>query len=111
MNGLYYLSQATENVGVTSAKGIDFNSIMMNAFPMVLIFIVFYFFIIRPQKKKQQEHQEMISKLTSGAEVLLSSGVYGKISSMPLDKDFCFVEVAENTVIKIERKEITKVIQ
>ena len=105
-----YFSQATETFG-NIPKGIDFNSIMINALPMVLIFFVFYFFIIKPQKKKQQEHQEMISKLISGAEVLLSSGVYGKISSMPLDKEFCFVEIANNTTIKIDKKEIVKVIQ
>jgi preprotein translocase subunit YajC len=108
----FFLSQSSETTSI-KASSIDFNSIAINAFPMVLIFVVFYFFIIRPQKKKQDEQQQMINSLNSGSEVLLTSGVYGKISSVPLDKDFCFVNISENSelLIKIDKKEIAKILK
>lgn len=107
-----FFSQSLEGAA-SKASNIDFNSIMINAFPMILIFVVFYFFIIRPQKKKQDEQQQMINSLTSGSEILLTSGVYGKISSIPLDKDFCFVNISENSelLIKVDKKEIAKILK
>ena len=54
-------------------------------FQFVLIgglFLFMYFMIIRPQKKKQKEHEALVGGLAKGDEVVLSSGLLGKIVSV-----------------------------
>jgi preprotein translocase subunit YajC len=54
--------------------------------PMVLMlgafFALMYFMIIRPQQKQQKKHQELIASLKKGDEVVLSSGIVGRIFSI-----------------------------
>ena len=45
-----------------------------------MIFFVFYFLVIRPQTKKQKEHQQMISKLGKGEQIITRGGVIGDSS-------------------------------
>lgn len=48
-------------------------------FPILLIFAVMYFLIIRPQSKQQKQHQTFLSQLKKGDEVVLQSGLFGKV--------------------------------
>ncbi|HET7790094.1 MAG TPA: preprotein translocase subunit YajC [Gemmatimonadales bacterium] len=53
--------------------------------PMMLIYYIavfgaiFYFLMIRPQRKQQKEHQERISKLQKGDQVVTTGGVIGEV--------------------------------
>jgi len=42
---------------------------------LVVLFAIFYFIAIRPQRKRQKEHQQMVSALQKGDEVITSSGI------------------------------------
>ncbi len=46
------------------------------------LFIIMYFMLIRPQRKRQKEHQELINSLNKGDEVVLTSGMIGKITAL-----------------------------
>jgi preprotein translocase subunit YajC len=46
------------------------------------LFIIMYFMLIRPQRKRQKEHQELINSLNKGDEVVLTSGMIGKITAI-----------------------------
>ena len=61
---------------------------IMQMLPIILIFVVFMFFMSRSQKKQQLKRQQMIDQITKGTEVLLTSGIFGKV-----------VEVAEQEMI------------
>ncbi|HMU68135.1 MAG TPA: preprotein translocase subunit YajC, partial [Cellvibrionaceae bacterium] len=52
---------------------------ILQILPFVGIFVLMYFFMIRPQRKRQKEHQELLSALSKGDEVVLNSGMLGKI--------------------------------
>jgi preprotein translocase subunit YajC len=47
--------------------------------PLILIFVVFYFLMIRPQAKQQKKHQEFVSSLKKGDEVVTTGGVIGRV--------------------------------
>jgi len=49
---------------------------------IALMVVAFYFLILRPQKKRQQAIQKTMSELTPGTRVLLSSGLFGTITSL-----------------------------
>lgn len=76
-------------------------SLLLNLFPLLLIFLIFYLLLIRPQQKKQREHQKMIENLKVGDEVLTSGGLYGRI--VDVKKDVLTVELAPNTRVRVAR--------
>ena len=46
---------------------------------LVLIFGIFYFILIRPQQKKMKKHQNMLTNLSKGDNVVTEGGVYGTV--------------------------------
>ncbi len=44
------------------------------------LFLLMYLLLIRPQRKKQKEHQQLVSSVNVGDEVVLTSGMLGKIT-------------------------------
>jgi preprotein translocase subunit YajC len=65
------------------------------------LFVLFYFIAIRPQRKRQKEHALMVSQLSKGDEVVTSSGILGKVTS--LDDNYMVLNVANNVDMKFQR--------
>ena len=70
--------------------------------------VVFFFLIIRPQMKRAKEQREMLSKLAKGDEVVTTGGIAGRI--VELGESFVGVEIAEGTVVKIQKGAIGAVL-
>jgi preprotein translocase subunit YajC len=70
--------------------------------------VVFFFLIIRPQMKRAKEQREMLSKLAKGDEVVTTGGIAGRI--VELGESFVGVEIAENTVVKLQKGAIGAVL-
>ncbi|HEY1792286.1 MAG TPA: preprotein translocase subunit YajC [Opitutaceae bacterium] len=66
---------------------------------MALFCGAFYFFLIAPQRKKQKEHDKMLSKLSTGDEVITTGGIYGVITNVKDDR--FVVRVSDNTKIEV----------
>jgi len=75
---------------------------------LALIFLIFYFVLIRPQYKKMREHAALVEALKVGDKVLLTSGIYGKISKIKEDK--VYAEIAPNVEILIDRMTVGAVL-
>jgi preprotein translocase subunit YajC len=73
--------------------------------PMIAIFLIFYFLVLRPQSKKAKEHQQMLSDLKKGDEVVTQGGVIGKISGIT-DKELT-LQVQEGVRIRVTRASVT----
>jgi len=65
------------------------------------LFLFMYLFMIRPQQKRAKEHRELVSALAKGDEILLNSGLVGKITKA--DENYVVVEVADNTELKFQK--------
>ena len=76
----------------------------MSFLPFILIFILFYFMLIRPQMKQAKEHRTMLDSLKKGDEVVMSSGIIGKING--LSEQFATIEIAKTVEIKIQKPTI-----
>ncbi len=72
-------------------------------FPILLI-VIFYFLLIRPQQKRAKEHREMVESIQSGAEVVTSGGVLGKV--IEVGEQFFTVEIANGVAIKVQKHAI-----
>jgi preprotein translocase subunit YajC len=72
---------------------------------MVVFVAIFYFLLIRPQQKKAKDHQNMISKLSAGDEVVTSGGVLGRI--VEVNDAFVTLEVADSVRLKVQKGQVT----
>ena len=76
--------------------------------PLVLIALVFWLLIVRPQRRRQQALAATQAALTPGSEVMLGSGMFGRVAS--LDDETVQREVAPGTVVKVSRAAIVRVL-
>lgn len=70
------------------------------------IFLIFWFILIRPQKKEMERHQELLSGLKVGDQVVTAGGVFGTIKSV--DGPVIQLEIGGGTKIKIDREKVQK---
>jgi len=75
---------------------------------MVLMFAAFYFLLIRPQQKKQKKHQELVTSLKVGDEVLTAGGILGLITGV--SEHYAVVRISDNTEIKIQKSSVSMVV-
>jgi preprotein translocase subunit YajC len=76
--------------------------------PLVLMFVVLYFIMIRPQMKKQKEHKAMIEAIAKGDEVVIASGVLGRVSK--IGESYIHVEVAKDVELQVQRVAVVQVL-
>ena len=81
---------------------------MFQIFFLVGLFVLFYFIAIRPQRKHQKEHTEMVSALGKGDEVVTTSGILGKVTS--LDDNYMVLNVSNNVDMKFQRVHVHAVL-
>ena len=75
---------------------------------LVGLFILFYFIAIRPQRKRQKEHQELVSSLSKGDEVVTTSGILGKV--VKIEGDYVVLNVSNNVDLKFQRVSVHAVL-
>ncbi len=85
----------------------DMNSQLMQFLPLIGLVVLFYFLMIRPQQKRMKQHQATLAALKRGDQVVLSSGVHGKVVRVE-DADVG-VEIATGVTVKVRKAMITEV--
>ena len=71
---------------------------------MVVFFGIMWFLIIRPQKKKEKEVAQMQDSIKVGDQVLLQSGIYGKV--VDIINDLFIIELGLNKSVRIPVKKM-----
>mgnify|MGYP000554246131 CR=1 FL=1 len=77
--------------------------------PLILIFAIMYFLLIRPQQKKMKQHQNMVSALRRGDQVVTQGGLIGKVAKVKDDKEI-EVELAEGVKVRVVKQTIAQVL-
>ena len=65
------------------------------------MFLFMYLLIIRPQRKRQKEHQNLVSALAKGDEVIMTSGMLGKITKV--DESYVVLETGNSVELKFQK--------
>jgi preprotein translocase subunit YajC len=105
-----FISQAYAQATAPAAAATE-TSVFANLtgmLPLLLMFVVLYFIMIRPQLKKQKEAKAMMEALTKGDEVVMASGILGKIAK--LGDNFLHVEVASGVEVQVQRSAVIQVL-
>lgn len=79
---------------------------LIGMWPIILMFVVIYFFMIRPQAKKNKEQTNFLKNLDKGDEVVLSSGIAGKITKM--ENEFIQLQVDTKTYLRVAKSSVSK---
>lgn len=72
------------------------------------LFAFMYFFMIRPQRKRQKEHNDLVTSLSKGDEVVLNSGMLGKITKV--DENYVALETGNNVELKFQKTAVHAVL-
>jgi preprotein translocase subunit YajC len=65
---------------------------------------IFYFLLWRPQSKRRKEHQQLMSGLAKGDEIITAGGVVGRVTKV--EDDFVKVQVADNVELRIQKSAV-----
>ncbi len=82
---------------------------LVSLLPIVGIALLFWLLIIRPASRRQKELVRMQSALSTGDEVMLTSGIFGRLTS--IEDDHLTVEIADGVAVKIARGAVAQVVQ
>ena len=74
---------------------------------ILVFFGIFYFLAIRPQRRQKQQHQEMVSMLKKGDEVVTIGGMFGTISA--IGDDWVELEVAKRTRVRYLKRAVSSI--
>ena len=77
-------------------------------FQIVAVLFIFYLFYFRPMVKKSKDHQKMVMGLKRGDQVIVSEGIFGKVSKT--DDNTIEVEIAPNTNITVLRQSVKQIL-
>ena len=95
-------AQAT---GAAAAGGTQ--AMLLQFLPLVALGVLFYFLMIRPQQRRLKQHQAMLTALKRGDQVVLSSGMVGKVVRVE-DKEVG-LEIATGVTVKVVKSMISDV--
>ena len=70
--------------------------------------ILIYFLMIRPENKRRKTHQEMLSSIEMGEEIVTAGGILGKVTK--ISDQYLELSVSENTKIKVQKTSISAVL-
>jgi preprotein translocase subunit YajC len=95
------------DTGSTSTQAAP--SLMGMAMPFLIMLAIMYFLMIRPQQKRMKEHQNLISGLKNGDEVVTTAGIIGTIAGM--SEKVVTLEVSKNVQLKVLRSQVNQVVK
>jgi preprotein translocase subunit YajC len=81
--------------------------------PLIVLYAVgfiaiFYFMAIRPQQRQRRAHEDLVSSIKPGDEVITAGGMFGTVKRT--EDTVITLTIAKNVDIKIARKAVAEVI-
>ena len=74
-----------------------------------IIGVLFYVMLIRPQQKQRKQHQQMLSAIKTGDQIMTVGGVLGLITNVK--EHTVMLKIADNVKIEVFRSHISRVIK
>ena len=98
MNLFETTAHAAEAAGAGPDAGL-INLIMLGGFV-----VIFYFLLIRPQNKRRKEHEQLVTALSKGDEVVTAGGIVGQITKV--EDDFVKVQINDQVEMRIQKSAV-----
>ena len=82
---------------------------LITFFPFIAIFVIFYLIVMRPQQRRVKEHQDAISAVKKGDDVVTGGGIRGRVTKVTDDE--AEVEIAQGVKVRVIKSTISQVIR
>jgi preprotein translocase subunit YajC len=102
------MSNLDLTIAAAAAQPSGTAAFLVQMFPLLLIFVIFYLLMIRPQQKRVKEHQQQISEVKKGDEVITGGGVRGKVTKVSDDE--AEVEIAQGVRVRVVKSTLSQVL-
>lgn len=77
---------------------------------MVAVLALMVVFMIRNSRKQKADREALVEKVVKGANVMTTSGIFGKIVSIDVEENEIVLETTPGTKLRIHRQAVTTVI-
>lgn len=101
---LFAADAASDSSATTGQQGGGFGPIIF----LVAILAFMYFLVWRPQQKKAKQHRALVAAITAGDEVLLSSGMVGKI--VETYEQYVSISLQDGVTVLLQRGAVAAVL-
>lgn len=81
---------------------------LISFIPFIFMLAILYLILIRPQMKRQKEHNNMISSMTKGDEVLTSGGIVGKV--IKIGESYITIEISNGVEVFMQKSLISLIL-
>lgn len=78
---------------------------MEQILPFLILGGLMYALLIFPQQRRNRAHQQLLSSLSEGDEILTSSGIFGFVKEV--ENDVLWIEVSPNTELRIAKSAVS----
>lgn len=75
--------------------------------PIILIFVIFYFLLIRPQQRQRKAHEEKISRLKKGDQVVTNGGIHGMV--VGVKEKTLILKIADGVKVELQKNAVSYV--
>lgn len=100
----FFIAEAAAQSAAAPTPGGDWGMLIM----MGGLFAIMYFMLIRPQQKRQKEHQKLIEAVGKGDEVVLTSGMLGKVTDV--SEVYITLDVGNDVSLKFQKSAVHAVL-
>ncbi len=80
----------------------EYQAIIVNFLPIILLVFIFYFLLIRPQKKRDKAEKDMRNSIEIGDEISTIGGIVGKVVGIH-DEMVTIESTSNRTKLKVYR--------
>lgn len=101
---LFIPEAAAQAQGAAPQGGGDMFSLIM----LVGMVVLMWFLLIRPQRKRQKEHQGLVSGIAKGDEVVLTSGLLGKVTDV--DDTYMVLDTGDGVTLRFQKHAVHAVL-
>lgn len=75
-----------------------------------ILFVALYLLLIRPQQKRQKQHQQLITSLAVGDDVITVGGLHGRVVDLT-DDEMDLEVTADGMVLRFQRSSLARVVR
>lgn len=72
--------------------------------------LIFYFIIYRPQAARSKSHKELVASISAGDEILISSGLMGKVTKVFNDNGCLLVALNTHLEVVIKKEFVSEIL-
>jgi preprotein translocase subunit YajC len=103
--GFFTMVAEVQAEDAAAGVGMGSSNAMAQGLLLVAFAAIFYFLILRPQNKRSKAHQQLITGLQKGDEVITSGGMMGRISRVT--DNFFIITIAEGVDVPVQKQAVT----